>query len=154
MKAVLKNINTSKEWSEDLCVPVALQTRCNPLLYKTVEIAKTPSPVLCKDYCPIPLLWHIGKAIESFINRQLQKELLIKLELNQLAYRQGVGWTDTLVCMLDDVPKALDDTNSIGTQLILYDFSKAFDLMDHKLLSSKLSVLDFLRQLFLGWQTT
>ena len=165
VKAVLKNINTSKavisddypawiskQFSEDLCVPVArivnlaLQTCRYPSLYKTAEItpiAKTPSPVLCKDYRPISLLWHIGKVIESFMNRQLQKELSTKLDRNQFAYRQGVGCTDALVCMLDDVTKALDNTNNIGTQLILYDFSKAFDLMDHKLLLSKLSDLDF-----------
>ena len=88
------------------------------------------------------------------MNRQLQKELSTKLDCNQFAYRQGVGCTDALVCMLDDVTKALDNTNNIGTQLILYDFSKAFDLMDHKLLLSKLSDLEFSLPTNLWWQNT
>ena len=58
--------------------------------------------------------------------------------LNQYAYLNGVGCTDALVSLLNDITKLLDNDKNFGTQLILYDFSKAFDMMQHNLLIHKL----------------
>jgi hypothetical protein len=164
VKLALKNINAGKAvhsqdyppWitkncAEDLCIPITiivnktLQQCKFPMLYKRAEITpipKTRSAATCKDYRPISLLWHIGKVVETFICRTLRQQLTPKLEDNQYAYRQGVGCTDALVSVLDDVTKSLDDSKNIGMQLVLYDFSKAFDLMDHSILLSKLKSLD------------
>ena len=60
--------------------------------------------------------------------------LLPKLHANQYAYLDGVGCTDALVSLLNDITKLLDDDKNVGTQLILYDFSKAFEMMQHNLL--------------------
>ena len=165
VKTAMKNINASKavhgedfpSWIskncyEDLCIPVtkivnlALQTCKYPTMFKQAEItpiAKTKSPSTAKDYRPISLLWHVGKIIESFMNRQLQRHLTSQRDDKQFAYRKLTGCTDALVCLLDDVTKTLDDSSNIGTQLILYDFSKAFDLMDHQILLQKLKSLSF-----------
>ena len=51
---------------------------------------------------------------------------------------QGVGCSDALVSVLDDITDIMDKSSNIGAQIILYDFSKAFDLMDHSLLLKKL----------------
>ena len=64
--------------------------------------------------------------------------LLPKLHANQYAYLNGVGFTDDLVSLLNDITKLLDDDKNVGTQLILYDFSKAFEMMQHNLLINKL----------------
>ena len=109
------------------------------MLYKRAEITpipKTRSAATCKDYRPISLLWHIGKVVETFICRTLRQQLTPKLEDNQYAYRQGVGCTDALVSVLDDVTKSLDDSKNIGRQLVLLDFSR------HWILLSKLKSLD------------
>ena len=60
--------------------------------------------------------------------------LLPKLHANQYAYLNGVGFTDALVSLLNDITKLLDDDKNFGTQLILFDFSKAFDMMQHNLI--------------------
>ena len=137
----------SKLCHEDLWVPIAdiinhSQREAKfPALYKTAEvipIAKTNSPSTCKDHRPISLLWHVGKVAENFINRRIRTHILPKLQGNQFAYMPGVGCTDALVSVLDDVTKAMDNCYNIGAQMILYDFSKAFDLMNHTLLLQKL----------------
>ena len=160
VKQYLRRINSSKSvnsedyppWVtklryEDLCVPItdivnqSLQEAKYPMLYKQAEITPVPehnSPASPKDYRPISLLWHIGKVAENFINKQLRAFLLPKLHSNQFAYMDGVGCTDALVSLLDDATKLLDNDDNFGSQLILYDFSKAFDMMHHSLLSSKL----------------
>mgnify|MGYP001790979048 CR=1 FL=1 len=169
IKSALKNVNSRKSvhsqdyppWitkacAEDLCIPITmivnmtLQQCKFPSLYKRAEITplpKTKSAATCKDYRPISLLWHIGKVVESFMNTQLREQLTPNLQNNQYAYRKGVGCTDALVSVLDDVTKSLDDSNNVGMQLVLYDFSKAFDLMDHGLLLSKLRSLDVTERL-------
>ena len=81
------------------------------------------------------------------MNTQLREQLTPNLQNNQYAYRKGVGCTDALVSVLDDVTKSLDDSKNVGMQLVLYDFSKAFDLMDHGLLLSKLRSLDVTERL-------
>ena len=160
VKLVLKNLNSQKanhsddypSWItklcyEDLCGPITdiinqvLREAKYPNLYKSAEvtpIAKNNSPSACSDYRPISLLWHVGKVAELFINRRLRAALLPKLHKNQFAYMQGVGCSDALVSVLDDITDIVDKSSNIGAQIILYDFSKAFDLMDHSLLLKKL----------------
>ena len=59
--------------------------------------------------------------------------LLPKLHANQYAYFD-VGCTDALVSLLNGMTKLLDDDKNFGTQLILFYFSKAFDMMQHNLI--------------------
>jgi hypothetical protein len=163
VKLALKNINSRKSthsddypsWitkssHEDLCVPVTaiinrvFRTGVFPELYKSAEvtpIAKNSSPAAYKDYRPISLLWHIGKVIELFINKRLRQEMMPYLHTNQFAYKSGVGCTDALVTLFDDVTRALDSKNNFGAQLIMFDFSKAFDMMHHGVLLEKLTSL-------------
>ena len=50
----------------------------------------------------------------------------------------GVGCTDVLVSLLPGATKLPDNADIFGSQLILYDFSKAFAMVYHSLLLSKL----------------
>ena len=50
----------------------------------------------------------------------------------------GVGGSDALFSVLDDITDIVDNSSNIGAEIFLYDFSKAFDLVDHSLLLKKL----------------
>ena len=141
----------TKMCCEDVCTPItnivnhALREQIFPAMYKSAEITPVPkhsSASTCKDYRPISLLWHVGKVVEHFINIKLRSSLLPKLNTNQYAYMNGIGCTDALVALFDDISTKMDDSRNFGVQLILYDFSKAFDLMQHHLLQDKLMNLD------------
>jgi hypothetical protein len=164
VKKHLKSINSTKSVSsedyppwitkmccEDLCVPItnivnqSLREAKFPSIYKHAEItpvAKHTSPASCKDYRPISLLWNVGKVLEHFINKKLRSALIPKLHINQFAYMDKVGCTDALVALLSDITKILDNNRNAGAQIILYDFSKAFDMMQHPLLINKLHSLE------------
>ena len=140
----------SKLYHKDLCVPITsiindvLQQMRFPSPYKTAEITPVPkhsSPATFKDYRPISLLWHIGKLIELFMNRRIREQMLPHLYPNQYAYRARLGCTDAVVATIDDITSMLDSKVNFGAQVILYDFSKAFDLMQPALLNSKLQRL-------------
>ena len=60
------------------------------------------------------------------------------LKSNQYAYQSGLGCTDAITATVDDITRQLDDKNNYGTNLIFYDFSKAFDKMQPALLCRKL----------------
>ena len=55
---------------------------------------------------------------------------------NQHGFRSGFSCQTQLISLIEDVSHALD--NQLQTDLILLDFSKAFDTVPHKRLSAKL----------------
>ena len=55
---------------------------------------------------------------------------------NQHGFRPGVSCQTQLISLMEDVSYALD--NQLQTDLILLDFSKAFDTVPHKRLLAKL----------------
>ena len=63
------------------------------------------------------------------------------LSQTQFAYRQGGNCTDALLNIQHHICKFLDDSNCEAERLFTMDFSKAFDSVEHKLLSAKLKQL-------------
>ena len=64
------------------------------------------------------------------------------LHPTQFAYRDGCSSTDALIRMQYNCLKALDDPDTVAVRLFAMDFSKAFDNVDHFLLSEKLKALN------------
>ena len=63
------------------------------------------------------------------------------LDPNQSAYKKNHSTQTALLKLCEDIYDIIDDSEI--TLLILLDFSKAFDTVNHKLLIAKLEILGF-----------
>lgn len=99
-------------------------------------IPKSSSVKELKDLRPISLLPVLSKIIERIMERQLQIHLQNNhiLPVNQSGYRKGHSCSTALLHIVDDVI-SMTDQGKI-TLLILLDYSKAFDTIDHNILMS------------------
>ena len=113
-------------------------------------IPKVSEPKLLKDFRPISLLSALSKIFEKLIADQM-KEFLFGNELMnkfQSSYKIFHGCTTALVHITDFIYQALDDAYIVF--LVLLDYSKAFDIANHKLILAKLSAFGFERSA-LNW---
>ena len=103
------------------------------------------SPANIHQLRPITLLsipaklleWHLLKHTRDIFNRNIPS--------HQYAYKLKSDTTCCLVSVHDFVTKVLDESNVACCVLINYDFSKAFDTINHQILLRKLQFLDFPR---------
>ena len=78
---------------------------------------------------------HISDSVKEYLNRH-------KLPYErQSGFRNNHSCESSLTSIIDDWITAIDKNELVGT--VLLDLSKAFDLMDHKLLISKLRWYQF-----------
>ena len=106
-------------------------------------IPKVNNPILPSDYRPISLLTVFSKVLEKAAAFQII-EYLHKKSLQdpkQSAYRKNHSTTTALLKITDDIYNALDDGEL--TLLVLLDYSKAFDTINHRILFAKLKALGF-----------
>lgn len=106
-------------------------------------IPKIPNAVLPTDFRPISLLTTFSKICEKAATYQMIYflEQNNKRDKNQSAYRSNHSTTTALLNISDDIYDALDDSEL--TILVLLDYSKAFDTINHRLLFAKLKSLGF-----------
>ena len=103
-----------------------------------VPIYKGKEKTNINNYRPVSLLTAISKILEKII----YKRLYVFLETNNILYDSQYGFrpkrntVDAITEMIGNVLKSLD--NKKFNALILLDLSKAFDTIDHKILSHKL----------------
>lgn len=99
-------------------------------------LPKTNVPVDFKDLRPISILPTFSKILERVMDMQLRAFLNEHnlLPETQSGFRAGYSCTTALTNILDDILTAID-TNKL-TALVLLDFSKAFDTLNHKMLLS------------------
>ena len=91
------------------------------------------------NYRPISLTVVCCKIMEHIIFHSIMDHLNIHniINPNQHGFRPGFSCNTQLMLLVDDILKAMD--NHLQVDLVLLDFSKAFDTVAHKKLLHKLS---------------
>lgn len=106
-------------------------------------LPKVNNPQEHKDLRPITIIPALSKVLEKLIKVQLYDYIS---ECNiisnfQSGFRKGFSTTSALADVSQNILSALDKNDA--AVLILLDFSKAFDTLDHELLCAKLSFYGF-----------
>lgn len=119
----------------------ALSSNTFPLSWKMADVIPVPKndvPSELSHYRPISILLIFSKILERIMFTQLNKFVLNNsiIPVTQSGFRARHDTTTALLHVCDDIFRSLDSGNV--TALVLLDYSKAFDTLDHNLLLTKL----------------
>lgn len=123
-----------------------LKTRIYPDIWKKTSIVpllKNSKPTSPDQTRPITNICHLAKPFDFILSKQLSDYLESNNFLSpfQSGYRMGFSTHTTLLKLLNDARKAISESKV--TILLLYDFSKAFNSIDHVLLLKILRTIGF-----------
>ena len=106
-------------------------------------IPKTKNPVNINDLRPISLLPVLSKVLERVVHAQIFEYLKQNnlIPVHQSGFIEGHSTTSALLNITDNITRTLDE--KVAAILVLLDYSKAFDVIDHNLMCSKLSYYGF-----------
>ena len=106
--------------------------------YYVVLVPKVhPAVSIEKDFRPISLTPIAAKVFESIVVKWVDDSLLSEIDDKQFGGITGTSTTDALVEMANMWYEATDKLDVL-VKIILLDFSKAFDLINHRILIEKL----------------
>ena len=130
----LKEKKLPMVWKSSVIIPIFKKgSRHDPMNYRPVSLTS----VCCKNFERI-----IAKGLHSFLS---ENQILTD---EQFGFRPGRSTEDQLLLTYDEVTTGMD--SGFPVDLIMFDFSKAFDVVCHALLLEKLRLLGVQGQL-LGW---
>lgn len=97
-------------------------------------IPKITNPTSSGDLRPISILPALSKVLERLMEGQLRRHLNVCniLPVKQSGFRSMYSCGTALLNVTDDILRASD--NGLITVLVLFDFSKAFDMLNHEIL--------------------
>ena len=82
------------------------------------------------DMRPVSLTSDLGKILEGFIAKIILSDIRGNIDERQYGNLKGSSTSHYLIYLLDEVLKGLDQPDTIAS-LVLVDFRKAFDYVDH-----------------------
>lgn len=117
-----------------------------PDIWKSSVIRPLPkinNPSTFNELRPISILPALSKVLEKFLNIQMFDYVINNniVSDKQSGFRKGYSTTSLLLNVTDHIIRSLDI--GLATALVLLDFSKAFDTLDHCLLCAKLNYFGF-----------
>ena len=106
-------------------------------------IPKITNPVCSSDYRPISLLPAFSKVVEKLICKQMVNYLKETNYFDNLqsAYKKSHSTITALLNVTDDIYECLENSELVF--LVLLDYSKAFDMANHRLILAKLKASGF-----------
>ena len=116
---------------------------CLPPSWKEADVVAIPKEKSIQDINnhlqPISLTPILSKLAEDFVvNRYLKPAVMERIDKRQFGTVPKSCTTHALISMLHTWTKNTDG-NGFTTRVMLFDFRKAFDLIDHNILSEKLT---------------
>ena len=137
-----------KEFACELSIPVAdilnasLREGCVSQIFKDATVVPIPKemPATIAKLRPISLTALLAKVCEGFVSKWVLEDIEDSIDRNQYGSIRGSSTTHCLIELLDVFYKGTDVSNSVGA-LVVTDFSKAFDCVDHILAIQKLCTL-------------
>ena len=124
-------------------IVACLQQRKFPLSWKIADLVPVPKsarPSL-SDFRPISLLPIPAKIAENIILRDVRPRLSSAFGDEQFGIRKSSSTTHAIIAAYDRLTSLFDDLNIGASLMISFDFSKAFDKVDHVLLLTRLKEL-------------
>ena len=113
-------------------------------------ILKINNPSSKSDSRPISLLSIFSEVLERIVYSQFTSYLTDNALLDdyQAGFTKGHSTQNALLNVIDDIKKGIEERKV--TVLVLFDFSKAFDMVDHSTLLLKIEELNFSNQV-IAW---
>lgn len=127
LNSIIETNQFPQEWKKALIIPAP----------------KISNPSSYSDLRPISILPTLSKILERILHDQMNAFLNANklLPLQQSGFRQGYSTVTALLDVTDDIARGVD--NKMTTALVLLDYSKAFDTVNHDLLCAKLKYYGF-----------
>ena len=113
-----------------------------PSQWKSAIVVPVPKqfPPKVDKMRPISLADIFAKIAEGFVAKWVVQDIENNIDVNQFGNVQGVSTSHYLVSLLHHLHQGSDKSYNIGT-VVLTDFSKVFDLVNHNIAIEKLSAL-------------
>ena len=89
-----------------------------------------------RNYRPISLTCICSKIMERIVQEEILNRTSHLIDRRQYGFLESKSCTTNLISVVEDVAFSLH--NRIGTDIIYFDFAKAFDTVNHDLLLRKL----------------
>ncbi len=141
---ILKNCAVSLASPLSVIFKVSYNTGCIPKEWKlahVVPVHKKGSKEDVENYRPISLTCLTMKIFEKI----LKDELLVRtghlLDKRQHGFLNNKSCTTNMIEFSDSLVVSINDCHSMGTDIVYFDFSKAFDSVNHDLILYKLKHL-------------
>ena len=134
-----------KEFAYEFSVPVtnilnsSFKQGIVPFQWKQANVVPVPKvkPPTLQTLRPISLTPLLAKVAESFICKWVMNSISAKLDPRQFGNRKGISTTHCIIDIYHHLISGADTPNNFST-LVLTDFSKAFDSIDHKIAIKRL----------------
>lgn len=116
-----------------------------PTIWKksaVIPVPKSPRPVSVDEVRPISLLPPSSKLLEKVMLNYCRPYFLQEYGPDQFGFRPGSSTTCALITLHDHITKCMENRLVAGVQVISYDFSKAFDRLQHDVIIERMMGCD------------
>lgn len=115
-----------------------------------IPIPKNKSLHSASNIRPLTLYPLPSKLCEKIVKQRLDTMIEAAVSETQHGFRQGASTTTAVVKIMDSALRIRDESGNFGVAVVSFDFSRAFDCLEHNLLINKLAAQAFPRG-FLLW---
>ncbi|XP_071963865.1 uncharacterized protein [Antedon mediterranea] len=134
-----------KLFAMEFCEPLCDILNCSfsegivPSQWKKAVVVPVPKvqPPTIDKLRPISITSVFAKVAEEFITDWILQDISSKIDVNQFGNVKGLSTAHYLTHLVHYLCQGAENKHNVGT-MVLTDFSKAFDLIDHTILVNKI----------------